>query len=110
MGINVYKNAISEEISGIATSIEDALGCRVNINSLAAALIDALASCLDSGECLREYRARSVVLGRTVTVIGASESYAARAVEILDDYSLLVERESDGVRVRIFTGEVSVKL
>ena len=110
MGINVYKIGDFSEILPIATSIEDVLGERVNINKLAAALTLALASNIDREECLTEYRRRSVVTGRRLTVVGAGGSYTARAVEILDDYSLLVEREADGARVRVFTGEVSVKL
>lgn len=110
MGINVYKIEDFSEILPIATSIEDVLGERVNINQLTASLILALASNIDSRECLREYRERSVVKGRRLTVVGEGDAYSARAIEILDDYSLLVERESDGERVRIFTGEVSVKL
>ena len=108
--INVYKIGDFSEILPIATSIEDVLGERVNINKLAAALTLALASDIDREECLAEYRRRSVVTGRRLTVVGAEGSYTARVVEILDDYSLLVERESDGARVRVFTGEVSVKL
>jgi BirA family biotin operon repressor/biotin-[acetyl-CoA-carboxylase] ligase len=110
MGINVYKIGDFNEILPIATSIEDVLGERVNINELAATLTLALASDIDPEECLMEYRARSVVTGRHLTVVGAEECYSARAIEILDDYSLLVERESDGERVRVFTGEVSVRL
>ena len=94
----------------IATSIEDVLCKKVDINLLAASLADALLSEVSSDEALSEYRRRSVVTGKELVVVGAEVSYPAVAEEILDDYSLLVRRLDTGETVRVFTGEVSVKL
>ena len=111
MGINVYKNELPEEISNIATSLE-AEGVRTDINSLSAEIIVEFLEGWKgaaSKENLDEYKARSIVLGREITVIRPNESYAATAVDILDDYSLLVRLPS-GVCERVFTGEVSTKI
>ena len=110
MGINVYKIEDFASVLPIATSIEDALCKKVDINLLAASLADALLSEVSSDEALSEYRRRSVVTGKELVVVGAEVSYPAVAEEILDDYSLLVRRLDNGERVRVFTGEVSVKL
>lgn len=62
---------------------------------------------------LKEYRERSIVLGKRVTVYrtmaGSGESYEAIAVGIDDDGHLLVEDDT-GAEHTLYSGEVSVKL
>ena len=63
----------------------------------------------DEEEILKKYRAHSLVIDKEITVLPISkEPYSARVLEILGDYSLLVEREN-GEKERLFTGEVSIK-
>ncbi len=112
MGINVYKNAVSEEISDIATSLESELSERICRSRLCAFIIDEflkIATCDEREELYREYKNRSFVIGKAVKVIKISESYEAKAIDILPDYSLLLEL-SDGTRETLFTGEVSLKI
>ena len=110
MGINIYKTAYPEEISDIATSIENACGKRVDRAELLAELaLEMLRADRSESAVLEEYREASFLIGREVTVHTASGSYPARAVELSPDFSLIVERE-DGERLRLFTGEVSVKI
>ncbi len=109
MGINVYKTTYPEEISGIATSIEQVCGKRIDKVELLAELARQMLLCEDTQERIfEEYRTASFLLGRSITVHTAGGSYPGRAVELLPDFSLLVERE-DGSRERVFTGEVSVR-
>lgn len=110
LGINVYKTPDFDTILPIATSLEDALGHKININDLTKSLADRLLEVPTCDDCIAEYRQRSFVIGREVTVISLTDSYPAEVVEILDDYSLLVRRLSDGEKVRVFTGEVSIRL
>lgn len=105
MGINVYKNAISDEISTIATSIENELNYAPDRSRLAAVIIKEF---LNRGDCHNEYKARSVVIGRDVTVVKLNESYPARVIDINPDYSLLIEHE--GVEERLLTGEISLRI
>ena len=105
MGINVYKNAISDEISTIATSIESETNHAPDRSSLAAMIIKEF---LDRGDCYAEYKARSFVIGREVTVVKLNESYSARVIDINPDYSLLIDH--DGAEERLFTGEISLRL
>ena len=105
MGINVYKNAISDEISAIATSIESEINQAPDRSRLAAMIIKEF---LDRGDCYEEYKARSFVIDREVTVVKLTESYPARVIDINPDYSLLIDR--DGVEERLFTGEISIRI
>ncbi len=106
MGINIYKNSISEEISTIATSIEAETNSAPDRSDLTAMIAKELLN--TNGDVYSEYKSRSLVIGRSVTVIGANESYTAKAIDIGEDYSLIVER--DGKTERLFTGEVSLKI
>ena len=106
MGINVYKNAISDEISDIATSIEGVTGRGVDISKLAAAIIKYHLNY--KGDFYTEYKSRSFIIGKKVTVMKLSESYEAKVVDIDSDFSLIIER--DGKQERLFTGEISLKI
>lgn len=106
MGINVYKNAISDEISSIATSLEDELGTTPDRSKLVARIIAELL--VDGVDHYEEYKSRSLVIGKTVTVLKPTESYEARVIDINHDFSLTVER--GGQRERLFTGEISLKI
>ena len=109
MGINVYKNAISEEISDIATSIEEASGKRINREDLILSLSANMLKEKSPEKILGEYRKNSFTVGKTVEVRPHdAPPYEAFAEEILEDYSLLI-RKDDGERQRIFSGEVSIK-
>lgn len=113
MGINVYKNAVNNEISDIATSIEAETNSRISREELTEKIIEEFLenlSSIGSQELLSEYREGSFIIGKRVTVRPiAGEPYEATVVEILDDYSLLVERQG-GERVALNSGEISVKL
>lgn len=106
MGINVYKNAISEEISQIATSLEGELASAPDRSVLVARIIAELLS--SPQDTYEEYKARSIVIGREVTVIKLQESYPAKVIDIDTDYSLVIHR--DGRTERLFTGEISLKI
>ena len=106
MGINVYKNAISDEICDIATSIEGELNRAPDRSALAAKIIANFL--FDNSDFYEEYRSRSFVIGREVTVIKLTESYKAKVLDIDKDYSLIIER--DGNTERLFTGELSLKI
>ena len=106
MGINVYKKAIANEISTIATSLEGELEDAPDRSHLAAFIIKEFLN--QSGDCYEEYKSRSFVIGKRVTVIKASESYEATIIDINPDYSLTIER--DGKTEKLFTGEISIRI
>ena len=105
MGINVYKNAISEEISSIATSLEGEVTNPPDRSDLAAHIIK---NHLEKSEDIyEEYKERSCVIGKRVTVIKPTESYEATVLDINPDFSLKII--SDGGYENLFTGEVNLR-
>ncbi len=62
---------------------------------------------INSRDFLSEYRNRSLLDGKTVTVIKASENYPATVVGIDDDFRLIVDTNEG--RQYLSTGEVSIK-
>jgi BirA family biotin operon repressor/biotin-[acetyl-CoA-carboxylase] ligase len=111
MGINVYKTELPEEISAIATAIEGATGERVSREKLLAHIIHEFISGLCdvySPKIYNEYKSRLFVLGREITVLRAEEEYSARAVDLTEDYSLVVESERG--REELYSGEISTKI
>ena len=112
IGINVLRTAFPEELSEIATSIEDECGRQIDRNELVGALLTELLPLL-SGEIpdgyMDEYRARNLVLGRELTVISGGEAFSAFGKAIEDDGSLVVTLP-DGSEKRIVAGDVSVRI
>ena len=106
MGINVYKNAISDEISTIATSIESETNITPERSVITAKIAKEVLG-LNASD-FEEYKKRSLVIGRMVRVIKASEQYDAKVLDLNDDYSLTLERGDK--TERLFTGEVSLKI
>ena len=106
MGINVYKNAISDEICDIATSIESETGKGIDRSKLAAAIIKYHLNY--TGDFYTEYKSRSFIIGKKVTVMKLSKSYEAEVVDIDRDFSLIID--CAGKTERLFTGEISLKV
>ena len=106
MGINVYKSAISDQIADIATSLEGELNCAPDRSKLAAKIIYEFLC--GNADYYEDYKSRSFIIGKEITVIKLSESYQAKVIDIDSDYSLIVDR--NGKTERLFTGEISLKL
>ena len=60
-------------------------------------------------EILREYRSRSLILGKPITVSEGQHSYKAKALDIDRDFRLVVEPEDGEIR-RLSYGEVHISL
>ena len=71
---------------------------------------EVLAICenLDDKSFLQEYRQRSIVLGREVTLIRGDEKKRARALDISENGGLIV-LTSDGEQKELTSGEISVR-
>ena len=110
LGINVYKYDFPKEIRDIAISLEEVTGKRFSIEDIAVAVTRELLRFYTDSELIEKYRQSSLTLGKTITVRpGGEDTYTARAIEILGDFSLLAER-AGGELVRLFSGEVSTEL
>lgn len=113
IGINLrsVRDTFPVELQGIVTSIEDETGSIITADRMADVFLRCLSDEIDrlsSGAFLSEYRARSILTGRTVTVCGSGEPYEAEATGIDDEAGLIVRLPDGGTRV-LRTGEVSVR-
>ena len=110
IGVNVLGRDFGE-LRHIATDIETECGARLPLHTLAAALAEEFIRGLctvGTPEVAREYRERSMLIGRRVTVVKATEAYPATVLGITDRCELLLETE-DGKTERLATGEVSLR-
>jgi len=111
VGINTHKTELPAELATIATDIESECGTSVSRSLLVGRLLDQFAdfeSQLVTRSFMDEYRSRSVLLGREITVHRGSDCFAAKAVDIDNNGALIVS--VDGVLQTINSGEVSVRL
>jgi BirA family biotin operon repressor/biotin-[acetyl-CoA-carboxylase] ligase len=114
IGVNVREpqGGFPEEIRDVAGAVFDGESpgdarCRI-----AAEILDNFYGYyvnLESRSFLPEYKRRSIVIGRDVTVLSGGGSFTAHAVDI-DDTCGLVVRMPDGTEKTLTSGEVSVRL
>jgi BirA family biotin operon repressor/biotin-[acetyl-CoA-carboxylase] ligase len=109
IGINVFDRVFPEDISNIATSIEKESKKRVSRSLLTAKVLEHFLSDEKWEQIIEEYRSRSAVLGKKVTVLKTSgESYSAKVLSI-DDLGRLVVQTEDKNEEILYTGEVSIR-
>jgi len=112
-GINVYtpEGGFPEEIRDIAGSVFSAPVPDAKNRIIAAYLNRFLALYRELGgeETIAEYRRRSFVLGKRITVLAADQQTPARALDVDKKCRLLVEYD-DGRRETLSSGEISIKL
>lgn len=110
IGVNTARAEFPEEIRDIATSVGNACGKDISKNRLIAEICNCMEEMygqLGDGAFMAESRARSNVIGRNVVVLRGGERFPARAIDIDDQGSLVVETE-DGIQA-VHSGEVSVR-
>ena len=110
IGVNVGRVDFPTELEAVATSLE-AQGASIDRAALVAAILEeweSLYATLPAGEFMEEYRRRSVVLGRSLTVMRGDERFTAVA-DAIDDRGHLVVR-TDAGQMTLRSGEVSVRL
>jgi len=116
VGINVHhgQNDFQDEVAQIATSLRMELGKPVSRPHLAAVLLeelDRMYQALLSGdltEQLAAYRKDCVNLGKQVQLIGGEERETVTAVDVDENFGLVV-RTADGTERTVRSGEVSVR-
>lgn len=111
IGLNVGRAELPEGVREIATSLEEATGVFFDRNRLICEILTellALIPAIGSREVLEEYKRRSFLVGREVTVHKLGGSYPARVLGIDEDMSLRL-RLADGSEENLSTGEVSVR-
>ncbi|MEA4859294.1 MAG: biotin--[acetyl-CoA-carboxylase] ligase [Sphaerochaeta sp.] len=117
IGINVStpKHAFPLELQDLATSLyesEEAIPDDFDAHLLVVSIVrtlEDLVEKLPDRSFLSEYRERSMVLGKRVTVHQGKERYQALCVAIDDDAHLVVEDEANALHV-LSSAEISVRL
>lgn len=110
IGVNTSPAEFPEEIRDIATSVGNVCGHDISKNALIAQIcnrMEALYPRLENGGFMAENKRRSNVIGRNIVVLRGGERFPARAVDIDDEGSLVVET-NDGIQT-VRSGEVSVR-
>lgn len=112
VGMNAYEPAggFPADIAGVAGAIYEAPQPDGK-NRLAAAFLNrfmALWAAPEESAYAREYRRRSFVLGRRVTVLSREGTRSALALDV-DEECRLVVRYDDGTLGRLSSGEISVR-
>lgn len=110
IGINCYGLDFPSEISSIATSLEKE-GAKVDRNLLIVEILNGLNDIereILSGNYLREYKNRCIVLNKRVTVVSGQESYTATAVDITESGALIVNK--NGELITVNSGDVSIRI
>ena len=115
IGVNVNQSPedFSPEIRDMATSLSQILGRPVRRAELAAQIVLALDRMYagypeDRAEYLAKYRADCITTGHQVQLITPTARRQAFALEIDDDFNLVVELYN-GKRETVSAGEVSVR-
>lgn len=107
IGINVSDCAFPPELAPIVTSLERACGKVPDRNRLAAQILARLERAdLCGTEHMKEYRKRSLVLGREVSLPDGNRTLVVG----IDDDGTLCTVDTDGNPRRIATGEISIRL
>lgn len=111
IGINVHAFEKPDDIADIAGSIEDFANIRKPRQMLVARFLNhfyALYKCRDYS--MHEYyRNHSCVIGKVVTVIHGNAKYRAFAMDVDEQYRLVLRKE-DGTYDYLSSGEVSIRL
>ena len=113
IGVNLCtdRSELPKDIRTVACSLFDITRTRYNKYELCALILEELEKIFetDNKEVIENYKRRSVVLGREITVIRAGESVRAAALDICEDGSLLVRYE-DGFTAKLCGGEISIRV
>ena len=109
VGINVFEpdGGFPEEIKNIAGAVSNDYknGLR---ELIAAEFLNELAL-IDPEKTSKEYKKRSFVIGKKITVINAGTSYDAIAEDIDENCCLMIKKE-DGEKTALSSGEISIRL
>lgn len=111
IGINVKKQSVPEELRDIVGCLEDTAEREILKEELIAAVwqeFGAFYEQLSTAVYMEEYKNRSVLLGREVTVLTANGDYRAVVTDMDKEGHLVIRR--DGREEILSSGEVSVRL
>ncbi len=113
VGVNVSleQKDFPPEIRDIAASLKQSKdNLRIIKTSLIAEILNEFFDfykSLDAKEIYNEYKSRMFLIGRDIEVLGI-ENYSARVLDLAEDYSLVIKKESGEIE-HLSSGEVSTR-
>jgi BirA family biotin operon repressor/biotin-[acetyl-CoA-carboxylase] ligase len=110
VGINVYGKDFPKEIENTATSIECHSDAVADRNLLASKIISELYSLAKEKKeiIIEEYRTRSVLIGKKITVHKLADTFSATVLGVTDTGALKILKDG-GETEELLSGEVSVR-
>ncbi len=111
IGINVERQSVPEELKEIVGCLEDGKTRSLSKADLIMGVwkeFEALYRNLSTAVYMEEYKKRSILVGKEVTVCSAEGDYKAVVTDIDKEGHLILDRQ--GETVILSTGEVSVRL
>ena len=111
IGINVKKQSVPEALKEIVGCLEEDNGKRISKEVLIAEVwkeFGKLYKSISDAIYMEEYKGRSVLLGKEVTVFSPDGDYKATVTDIDRDGHLVIDRQGD--MLKLSCGEVSVKV
>ncbi len=114
IGVNVLEpqNSFDKEIENIATSVFGKSKDTRSIEMLAAEILNQLSDVLSepsSKEITREYKDRSIIIGKKVDIIQNGTTLSATVLDIDDDAAVILKAENGDI-IRKTSGEISIRL
>ena len=109
IGVNVLKAKMSDELSDIAVSLEEATGKKYSRSLLVARITEKIVKQMPKrslSEIIAKYKSKSNLLGKELTVTRGNERFFARAVDINEKAELIVVKDT-GETLALNSGEVS---
>ncbi len=112
-GINVrsIKHLLSEDLSNVATSIEDETSLKVSRSRLIAEVFNNVylqVKDIENKHFLEDYRSRSMIIGKQVLVLEHGKETIAKAIGIDDTAGLIVQFKDGSTKV-LNSGEARIK-
>lgn len=116
IGVNLFQSeeGFPEEINNIAGAVNDE---KITRNKLAAAILFEMNKCfniLNVTKTMEEYKSRSYVIGKEVTVISPKEKYVGIVKDITKKGHLILNKKIGDIycneSIELLSGEVSLRL
>jgi len=108
IGINCSTRVFPEELTDIAGSLGDGKLSRNRLAALIAEDLISIFSRISDPNIITEYKARSIMIGKTITYLSGNTEHTAVVKDINDRGNLVVEGSEGSVNI-ISSGEVTIK-
>lgn len=113
IGVNIKLSSgnVPKDLRSIVTSLYDITKTEYDKFELSALVCQEFENVfrLDNDEVISEYKKRSIVIGKEISIIREEGNIRAAALDICDDGSLLVRTE-EGYTQKLCGGEISIKI